>query len=115
MPLRIRNVHQEYEAKLEPTATSPYPAARGKAEWKVYGDGTRQAKVQVSRLDMPDGTVLELLVENRRIALLTIQGGMARYKREAERGEGVPPVELDQVLQVIHHGQVILAGRFYAE
>lgn len=113
--MRIRNVLQEYEARLTPSPDSRYPAARGKAEWKVYGDGTRQCKVSISKLDLPDGVVLELVVDQRRMTQLTVQRGTARYRRETERGEGVPEVKLDQVLQVVHAGQVILEGRFYSE
>ncbi len=113
--MRIRNVLQEYEAKLAPTPKSLCPAAQGKAEWKVYDDGTRKGKVSVSKLGLPDGAVLELIVENRRIAQLTVQRGTVRYRRETERGEDVPVVELDQVLHIIYAGQVLLEGRFYAE
>jgi hypothetical protein len=113
--VRIRSVLEEYEAKLEPPPTSPYPEARGKAEWKVYSNGTRQAKASASRLDLPDGAVVELVTANRRIASLTVEGGMARYRRESERGEDAPLVEVGQVLEVVYGGQVILAGRFYAE
>lgn len=113
--MRIRNVIEEYEAKLEPTLTSPYPAAQGKAEWKVYSNGTRQGKVSVSKLGLADGAVLELVIENRQIAQLTVQRGTTRYRRETERGESVPLVELGQVLEVSYVGQVILAGKFYAE
>jgi hypothetical protein len=113
--MRIRNVLQEYEAMLEPVPASPYPGARGKAEWKVYGDGTRQCKVKVSGLDLPDGSKLELVVDDRQIAAVAVQNGMARYRRETERGEAVPYVESNQVLQVIYAGNVILEGKFYSE
>jgi hypothetical protein len=58
--VRSRNVLQEYEARLEPSAVGRCPTARGKAEWKVYGDGTRQCKGSVSKLNLPEGAVLEL-------------------------------------------------------
>ena len=58
---------------------------------------------------------LELVLENRRIAALAVENGMARYRQETERGEAVPYVELDQVLQVLHAGNVLLKGRFYSE
>jgi hypothetical protein len=113
--MRIRNVVQEYEVRLEPLPAGPNSKARGKGEWKVYSDGTRQCKVSLSRLNLPNGAALELAVDGRRIAQLTVQGGMARFRRETEKGEGVPRVELDQVLQVMSSGQVILEGRFYEE
>jgi hypothetical protein len=113
--MRLRRVRLEYEATLEPVPDSPCPAARGKAEWKVYEDDTRKSKVRVSGLDLPDGTLLQVIVETRLLAVLTVERGRARYRQDTERGEGVPAVESDQVLQVIHAGQVILAGRFREE
>jgi hypothetical protein len=113
--MRFRNVHQEYEAMLQPVPGSPFPTARGKAEWKTYGDGTRQSKLKVSGLNIPDGSKLELVVENRHIATLAVQNGLARYRQESEKGEAVPLVESNQVLQVLYAGMVILEGRFYAE
>jgi hypothetical protein len=113
--MRIRTVRRELEARLEPPLTSPTPAARGKAEWKVYGDGTRQGRVSVSGLGLPDGEVLDLMVDERRIAHVTVQGNRARYRRETERGESVPEVDVEQVLRVISAGNVLLEGRFHAE
>jgi hypothetical protein len=116
--VRIRNVVQELEAMLEPTPAglALQARARGKAEWKVYKDGTRQGKVSLSGLNLADGTLLELAVDGRRITQLVVQRGAARYRRESERGEGVPVVEENQMLQVfINSGQVILEGRFVPE
>ncbi len=113
--MRIRNVSQEYEAKLEPSPTGLRAAARGKAEWKRYADGSRQCKLSASNLDLPDGATLGLLVDNRSIAQLTVQHGTVRYRMETERGESVPVVELGQVLRVVYLGQIILEGQFYAE
>lgn len=116
--MRIRDVLQEYEAKLNLVQLSAPifgHAARGKAEWKVYGNGTRQGKVSVSGLNLPDGAVLRLAVSGQPIAEMVVQHGKARYRRESERGEVVPVVELDQMLQVSYAGQVILEGIFYLE
>jgi hypothetical protein len=113
--MRIRNVLEEYEAMLEPLPASPYQSARGKAEWKTYGDGTRQCKVKASGLKLPDGATLELFVDDRRIAKVTVLNGMAQFRRETERGEVVPSVKPDQILQVQYVGQVVLAGQFYEE
>jgi hypothetical protein len=113
--MRFRSVLQEFEAILEPVPGGRHAGARGKAEWKTYGDGTRRSKLTVSRLDLPDGTVLDLLVNQQRQARVTLEGGTARFRRETEHGEDVSTVESGDILQVVHGGQVILAGRFYAE
>ena len=91
--MRMRPVRQEHEAQREPAPASPCPTARGKAEWKVYGDGTRQGKVTVAKLSLPDGAILDLVVDDQRITQLIVQRGMARFRRETVRGEDVPGVE----------------------
>ncbi len=113
--MRIRSVLQEFEAKLAPAQPGASASARGKAEWKVYGDGTRGCKVSISGLDLPDGAVLQLAVSGRPIDQLVVSEGKARYKRQSERGEVVPQVELNQVLQVSYAGQIILKGELYPE
>mgnify|MGYP003431845085 CR=1 len=65
--LRIRKVLQEFEASLTPTSGSLQTKARGKAEWKTCENGTRQCKLSLSRLDLADGAMLELVVAGRRI------------------------------------------------
>jgi len=116
--VRIRNVLQEYEVKLSPSdpgsSIAPH-AAQGKGEWKVYGDGTQRCKVRVSGLNLPEGVVLHVFVNGQPIGEMAVQRGAARYKRESERGEYVPLVDLNQVLQVSYNGQAILEGRFYPE
>lgn len=81
----------------------------------MYGDGARRCKVWVSRLNLPEGAVLELAVNSQPMDKMVVRQGAARYKRESERGEVVPVVEVSQVLQVCYVGQVILEGEFYQE
>jgi hypothetical protein len=116
--VRIRDVVQEYEAQLQPTEAGASTTARsayGKAERKVYGDGTRQFKIRVAGLDLSDGAVLQLAIRGRQFAEVMVQRGKARFRRETERGEAIPAVELSQLLQVSYAGQIILQGEFYLE
>jgi hypothetical protein len=116
--MRIRSVLQEYQARLRPTtsaASSAPGSGHGNAEWKVYADGTRRCKVWVSGLDLSDGAVLQLSVSGGQLAEMLVRHGRARYRRESERGEAVPAVELDQVLQISYAGMVILEGSFYPD
>jgi hypothetical protein len=91
------------------------PSARGKAEWKVYDNGSRRCKVWITGLDLSEGAVLQLAVSGQPMTEIMVRGGRGRYRRESERGEAVPVVELKQVLQVSYAGQIILEGEFYAE
>jgi hypothetical protein len=112
--MRIRSVHEELEVKLEST-TNLSKGAQGKGEWKVYSDGSRLCKVSISNLNLPDGSKLELVVEDRHIAHLEVHQGLVRFRRETEEGESVPRVEAKENLQVLFAGQAILEGRFYSE
>lgn len=71
--MRIRNVVQEFEVKLEPSVDSPQTLAHGKGEWKVYENGTHQCKLSVKKLSLADGTMLDLVVNDRRIERLIVQ------------------------------------------
>ena len=115
--MRIRSVLEEYEAQLQPTefAGTGANSARGKGEWKVYGNGARRCKVWITGLNLSHGSVVQLSVSGRPVAELLISGGRARYQRASERGEAVPEVEAKQVLQVSYAGRPLLAGEFYSE
>ena len=107
-------MRQELEATLAPPAAGP-AAARGKAEWKVYADGTRQGRVSASGLDLPDGAVVEIGIGERMIGTTAVEGGRVRYRRESGEAEVVPEVAVGEVLRLRHTGRVLLEGAFYAE
>jgi hypothetical protein len=112
--MRFRSVLEEFEVKFQPL-TAEASAARGKGEWKAYGDGSRQCKVSINNLKLPEGTQLQLTVNGRVIAMLTVERGSVRFRRETEKGELVPHVRANEVLQILLDGKVILEGSFYAE
>ena len=114
MRFGFRSVQQEHEAKLAPPPGGA-AGARGKAEWKVYADGTRQGRLSASGLDVTDGAVVEIRVGTRVIATATVEDGRVRFRRESAQAEVVPAVALDEVVQLVHAGRVLLEGAFYAE
>lgn len=113
--VRFRSVVEELEAHLVPTPGYSQTKARGKAEWKVYADGSRKAKVSLSNLSVIDGTVIELSVAGRPLTELIVHRGSARYRKETEQGDDVPVVVENEVLQVSNLGKVLLEGRFVPE
>jgi hypothetical protein len=112
--MRFRSVLEEFEVKLRPL-TAEASAARGKGEWKLYGDHSRQCKLSVTGLNLPDGTELQLTVSGRVIAEVPVDRGSIRLRRETEKGEFVSHVRADEVLQVLLSGKAILEGTFYTE
>lgn len=115
--MRIRSVVEEFEVKLRPTTAgvSSTTSARGKGEWKLYGDGSRQCKVSIHYLRLPDATQLQLTVNGRMIGEMILERGSAGFRRETEKGELVPHVRANEVLQVLLNSNVILEGSFYTE
>jgi hypothetical protein len=115
--MRIRSVLEEFEVKLQPLPmdNSAASSARGKGEWKTYEGGSRQCKLSISNLNLPEGTELQLTVNGRIIGEMTVERDSARFRRETERGEFVPHVQADQMLQIVWDGKAILEGTFYAE
>lgn len=115
--MRFRHVTEEHEVVLRPTAAAPADAAaaRGKGEWKLYGDGSRQCRVSVTDLSLPEETVLHLFVSGRHAGEMVVQRKNARFRRESEKGEFVPAVQENEILQILLQGVVILEGMFYLE
>jgi hypothetical protein len=113
--MRIRNVLEEFEARLFPTAASPSAKAEGKGEWKVYSGGERQCKVKVLNLNLANGMVLHIAIDGETVGEMVVEGNNARFKRESDQSEHVPMVSAGQVLQVLHDEHVILQGNFYSE
>lgn len=115
--MRIRDVAEEHEVLLKTTGAAPAStaSARGRGEWKLYRDGTRKCKVSVTHLTLPEETRLYLAINGRHAGEMAIQKGTARFRRESENGDFVPAVQVDEVLQVLLDGIVILEGKFYRE
>jgi len=115
--MRIRDVAEEHEVLLKPTGAAPASAAsaRGRGEWKLYRDGTRKCKASVTHLSLPEETRLHLSINGRHAGEMAVQRGTARFRRESENGDFVPAVQVDEVLQIILEGTVILEGKFYLE
>lgn len=113
--MRIRTVLQEREARLEPVPSSPFQKARGKAEWKIYGDGFRKCKLSVSNLNLADRTPIEIHINDRLIAEVPLENGKIRFHRDTEKGENVPAVAVNDLIRILNGGRIFLEGFFYAE
>lgn len=113
--MRIRNVKKELEAHLLPPAHNADAAARGKAEWKEYQDGSRRIKISITVAGQEDGTLMDVVMDGRLIDQIVLERGIARYRRESEQGEQVPTPEAGQVLRIICLGTILLEGQFVEE
>jgi len=113
--MRIRNVKKEFEAHLSSPANGTVTSARGKAEWKEYQDGSRRIKISVTKVGQEDGTLVDVVMDGRLIDQIVLERGIARYRRESERGEQVPTPAAGQLLQIVCFGILLLEGRFVEE
>jgi hypothetical protein len=111
--MRFRSVLQEFEAHFHPV--TPASKARGKSEWKRYGDGTCRFKLSISNLPLADGSQVDLWRDGSWLMRLSVQNNKLRVDIEDETGSAVPAISAGQILQV-RSGEVVLAeGRYEAE
>jgi hypothetical protein len=113
MSMRIRSVLEELEAHFH----SPQPGSdiQGKSEWKHYGDGTYRFKVSIRGISLPDGSKVDLWLDDRWLMQLAIQHKKAKLDIENDSGSGIPVIKAGQILQV-KSGQIVLAeGKYESE
>jgi hypothetical protein len=113
--VRIRDVSEELEAKLSPVVAGAGAAARGKAEWKVYRDGSQRAKLRASGLGLADGVAVDLVLNGRLIGRAEVLRGALHFRRESERGDLVPAAHAGESVQIVVEQRVILEGIFRPE
>ena len=85
----------------------------GQAEYKVFVDGNRKFETEVRNVNLPNGTVLNVLVDGIRVGGLTIGVLTGEFERETEDGETVPQVNSRTRVTVTDQaGNTIVAGSF---
>jgi hypothetical protein len=111
--MRFRTVLKEFEAHFRPI--QPDSNIHGKSEWKHYGDGTYRFKVSIRGISLPDGSKVDLWLDDRWLMQLAIQHKKAKLDIENDRGVGIPFVKAGQVLQIKSGQTVLVEGRYEAE
>ncbi len=111
--MRIRNVLKEFEAHLYPV--QPGSDIRGKSERKHYGDGTYRFKLSIRNLPLPDGSQIDLWLDDRPMMKLSVQDGKAKIDIEDQGGVGVPAVKAGQILEIKSGEQVLAEGKYEAD
>jgi len=86
---------------------------RGEAEAKTFVDGNREFEVDVSNINLPDGTVLNVSVDGARVGTLRLVGMQGELELETEDGQTVPPINSrTRVVISDQAGNTIVAGSF---
>jgi hypothetical protein len=110
----IRRVLEELEARLEP-APQAASHAKGKLEFKRYGDGRQRMKISCKTLDLPDDADLQLLCGETIVAVLQARKGRAEIDEERDGAANAPPLAAGDVVTLCHQGVPLLSGQLYLD
>lgn len=113
--MRLRTVRQELEARLKPVSSSSFKGAKAKAEWTTFGDGSMECRVNLFHVELPDRSIVQILVDGKAVGEMNVAAKTARFQRESEKGESVVEVKEGQVIQIAYQGTVLLEGSFYPD
>ena len=86
------------------------PSAKGKLEFKHYGDGTRRMRIKVKGLELEDGARLDLRSGGNLIAVLAVLKGRAELDEERAEQDGVPPLDAGEGIALLYEGAALLVG-----
>jgi hypothetical protein len=86
---------------------------KGEAEAEFFDDGNRKFEVTVENVNLPNGTVLNVLVDGAKVGTLTIGGLMAQLELSTKDGQTVPQINSRTRVAVTDQaGNTIVAGSF---
>ena len=86
---------------------------RGEAETKTFVDGNRKFEVDVTNINLPDGTVLNVFVDGARVGTLRLVGLMGEFEVATADGQTVPIINSRTRVVVSNQaGTTIVAGSF---
>ena len=111
--MKIRNVLKEFEAHLQPA--QPGGMTQGKSEWKLYGNGTYRFKISIRNIPLPDGSKIDIVIDEIQVAQLTVQKQKAKIDIESDIGINIPAIKAGQKLQVKTRGFELAEGQYIDE
>jgi hypothetical protein len=86
---------------------------RGEAEAKTFVDANRKFEIHVTNVNLPDGTVLSVLVDGAQVGTLRLVGLMGEFEVETRDGQPVPQINSRTRVVVSNAaGSTIVAGSF---
>ncbi len=106
----MKRILEDCEAKLRPPPGRR--RGRGKAEWERYADGSEELDARFRKLELPDGSSVEVRLDGAVLGCASVSAGAGRLKLESLKGEEVPKAVPGQVVEVVHDGVALLAGVF---
>lgn len=89
---------------------------QGEADWRMLDDARgNRLKVDVEDINLPDGTVLDVLACGTGIGEVLLEDGEGDIDIREERGDKVPMCEVNDEVSVMHASSTILFGTFMDE
>src|SRR5947209_5551624 len=87
---------------------------KGEAEFRQRADGRRSLEVEVEHVNLPAGTVLNVLIDGVQVGQLTLAPTLENeFEIESEHGATVPSVAVGSTVVVTNaQGQTVLSGVF---
>jgi hypothetical protein len=88
---------------------------KGEAEFEIELNGDREFKVRVEDVNLPGGTLLNVLVDGTQVGSITLLGGLQRSELvlKTERGQAVPQINSGTSVVVNNQaGATLLSGAF---
>lgn len=114
--MAIRRVERELEAKLEPVLRDgEFASSRGKLERKSYAGGSQRLKISLRKLSVPDGTTVQVQVDARPLASISIENGRGEFDRESKNQSDVPAMEVGETVTVLLEGTTVMSGALYED
>ena len=65
---------------------------RGEAELETFTDGSRKFEIEVRNVNLPDGTVLNVLVDGTRVGTLTLAAHAGELELKTRDGATLPEI-----------------------
>ncbi|MDX6445408.1 MAG: hypothetical protein QOH71_2482 [Blastocatellia bacterium] len=86
---------------------------KGEAELETFADGNRKFEVTVSNVNLPNGTVLNVLVDGAKVGTLTVGALTGQLELKTKDGQTVPQINTRTRVAVTDQaGNTIVAGSF---
>src|SRR5215467_11136263 len=86
---------------------------RGEVEFESDADGNRKFEIEVSSVNLPDGTLLDVSVDGTKVGTLTLTGRQGELELKTKDGQTLPEINSRTRIVVSDQaGNTILAGSF---
>lgn len=86
---------------------------KGEAELESFTDGSRKFEIEVENVNLPDGTVLNVVVDGTKVGTLTLALHRATLELKREDGATLPQINSrTRIVITDSTGNTILAGAF---